>query len=307
MMSKSKPSKAPKEQREIRRPLKRAKPGKADVRAAAADEHLQCLGPDWDAELKGPQKARMRLFVLEYLKDRNATQAAIRAGYSPKGAAQIATKLLRKAQVVAVIEAHEKALAKRVGLEVEEYARQTLEMSLVDAQAISQTRRVCCRFCHAPDPLRPQITPSEWQRVLANHEFALANALAAGKAEPVAPEPPADWFDVRKAPNPDCLECRGEGVLDVFIADSRTLQGAARRLFQGVEQGRDGIKVKTLDQGAAWVNYGRIIGAFKDQGEGAGAVDVVPEMLNKLFGDVQEVMATRRNEVRARRRAGGGT
>lgn len=49
-----------------------------------------------------------RLFVLEYLKDFNATQAAIRAGYSEKTASQIAYELLQNPLVVAQIE-NEKA------------------------------------------------------------------------------------------------------------------------------------------------------------------------------------------------------
>ena len=38
-------------------------------------------------------------FILEYLKDRNGTQAAIRAGYAPKSAHVTASRLLRDAKV----------------------------------------------------------------------------------------------------------------------------------------------------------------------------------------------------------------
>ena len=53
---------------------------------------------------------RQQRFVDEYLIDLNATQAAIRAGYSPKGAEVSASKLLRVAKVSAEIA---KAQAKR--------------------------------------------------------------------------------------------------------------------------------------------------------------------------------------------------
>jgi len=95
-------------------------------------------------------------------------------------------------------------------------------------------------------------------------------------------------------------------VLDVFIADSRALSGVHRRLFRGVKQGKDGIEVKLADQDAAWVNYGRIIGAFNDQQAASNDKEVVPEMLDRLFGDVQELMAQRREAVRARRKERGG-
>lgn len=58
------------------------------------------------ANLKGKQAA----FVLEYLKDLNATQAAIRAGYSAKTAGQIGDENLKKPQIA---EAIEKAKAER--------------------------------------------------------------------------------------------------------------------------------------------------------------------------------------------------
>ena len=42
---------------------------------------------------------KQRAFILEYPKDFNATQAVIRAGYSPKGARVTASKLLAKANI----------------------------------------------------------------------------------------------------------------------------------------------------------------------------------------------------------------
>lgn len=47
---------------------------------------------------------RQRAFVAEYIKDSNATKAAIRAGYSEGPAGQIGFKLLKNAQISAEIE-----------------------------------------------------------------------------------------------------------------------------------------------------------------------------------------------------------
>jgi phage terminase small subunit len=52
-------------------------------------------------------------FVGEYLKDLNATQAAIRAGYSPSSAAEIGYENLRKPQIAAAISGAFKARAER--------------------------------------------------------------------------------------------------------------------------------------------------------------------------------------------------
>lgn len=53
---------------------------------------------------------RQKAFVKEYLKDLNATQAAIRAGYAAKAAAAVASRLLRN---VNVAESVKEALDKR--------------------------------------------------------------------------------------------------------------------------------------------------------------------------------------------------
>lgn len=45
-------------------------------------------------------------FISEYLRDFNATQAAIRAGYSPKTAYSIGSELLRKPEVLGIIRAN---------------------------------------------------------------------------------------------------------------------------------------------------------------------------------------------------------
>lgn len=53
--------------------------------------------------------AQQRLFVAEYLKDNNATQAAIPAGYSEKTAYSIGQLLLKKVEIAQAIVQHQKA------------------------------------------------------------------------------------------------------------------------------------------------------------------------------------------------------
>lgn len=48
--------------------------------------------------------ARQELFCLEYIRDGNATQAAIRAGYSPKTANPMSSRLLAKVSIRAHID-----------------------------------------------------------------------------------------------------------------------------------------------------------------------------------------------------------
>lgn len=57
------------------------------------------------AQGSGSLTNRQRAFVREYLLDLNATQAAIRAGYSAKNAAQTGAENLRKPQISAAVKA----------------------------------------------------------------------------------------------------------------------------------------------------------------------------------------------------------
>lgn len=53
--------------------------------------------------------AKQKAFCHEYVVDLNATQAAIRAGYSPKTAVKIASKLLTKADIQELVQTFIKA------------------------------------------------------------------------------------------------------------------------------------------------------------------------------------------------------
>ena len=58
-----------------------------------------------------PKQAR---FVAEYLNDLNATQAAIRAGYSKRSACSQAFDLLRKPEIAAAVQARREKLAEKL-------------------------------------------------------------------------------------------------------------------------------------------------------------------------------------------------
>jgi phage terminase small subunit len=73
-----------------------------------------------DRELTAKQEA----FVEEYLVDRNATQAAIRAGYSQKTAADIGRQLLRKTPVREAIDARQAQISKKLRIDAEWVERQ---------------------------------------------------------------------------------------------------------------------------------------------------------------------------------------
>ncbi|MCW5744295.1 MAG: terminase small subunit [Alphaproteobacteria bacterium] len=74
-----------------------------------------------------PLSPRHERFVLEFLKDGNATQAYVRAGYSPRGAQPSASRLLRDPRIEAAITAGRARMAQALEVDVtrlaQEYAR----------------------------------------------------------------------------------------------------------------------------------------------------------------------------------------
>jgi len=76
---------------------------------------------------KKPLTRKAALFASEFLIDLNGTQAAIRAGYAPKRADQMAYELLRKPEIIAAIAKRRKELQEKLEVTQErvilEYAR----------------------------------------------------------------------------------------------------------------------------------------------------------------------------------------
>lgn len=75
---------------------------------------------------------KQKVFVTEYLKDFNATKAAIRAGYSPKTAYSIGPSLLRKQNIAAYIEAKRKEMDKKLDLTVDAVVDEWRRMAMAD-------------------------------------------------------------------------------------------------------------------------------------------------------------------------------
>lgn len=74
-------------------------------------------------------------FVREYLVDKNATQAAIRAGYSHKTAEQQGCRLLRNAKVRAAVDAALAEQIERVNVRADDVLRELMRLGLADPAA----------------------------------------------------------------------------------------------------------------------------------------------------------------------------
>jgi len=76
--------------------------------------------------------ARQQRFVVEYLVDLNATQAAIRAGYTPSAARGTASRLLDDPRVQSEIQAGQDRRAARVEVKADTVLRELLRLATID-------------------------------------------------------------------------------------------------------------------------------------------------------------------------------
>jgi phage terminase small subunit len=73
--------------------------------------------------------AKQEAFAIEYLKDKNATQAAIRAGYSKKTAYSIGCEMLKKPEVQQILREEQEKAAKNAVLTAESIAENLREIA----------------------------------------------------------------------------------------------------------------------------------------------------------------------------------
>lgn len=78
-------------------------------------------------------------FVQQYLVDKNATQAAIRAGYSAKTASSAGERLLRNVEVCAAIERGMSDLASRLGITAERVLLERSRLAFFDSRKLFNT------------------------------------------------------------------------------------------------------------------------------------------------------------------------
>ncbi|QLS18879.1 terminase small subunit [Klebsiella michiganensis] len=183
--------------------------------------------------------AQQRSFVAEYLKDNNATQAAIRAGYSKKTANEQGARLLAKVSIAQAIAQQQKASIVRTLGSADEVLEQMWRLATFDANQISQHRRGCCRHCWGFGH------QYQWRDAVEYEEKRL-EALERKRRKPV--DAGGYGYNHTLDPNPDCPRCNGEGVSRVVHQDSTKLDDAAALAYSGVKVGKAGIEITSISR-----------------------------------------------------------
>lgn len=222
---------------------------------------------------------RVYRFVEEYAKDRNGTQAAIRAGYSLKTAGEQAARLLADDRIKELVAEKCKDVAEQVEFDAMKVLQQWVLIATADPSKISRVRHVNCRHCWGIEHAY------QWR----SREYA--EACDRGKIKDCSG---GFGFVGNRAPHPDCPECHGEGIEETYFEDMDKLGPAERRLIAGVKRTKDGIEVKMRDQDGALKHIAQYIGMLTDKvqltGKDGGPVAVANIPLD-LPGDPAQVAA----------------
>ncbi|MCM3130958.1 terminase small subunit [Paenibacillus provencensis] len=214
--------------------------------------------------------AKQKKFAEEYIVDLNATQAAIRSGYSEKTAKSIGQENLTKPDLQEYIQHLMDERSKRTEITADMVLERWWNIATADPNELVHLRRLNCRFCHGINNEFQWVDEEEYEeRVKYAENEAMAESLE--KNVTVAPKIPSKeggfGFNKLADPNPECPHCLGEGKADLHMEDTKKLRGGARLLYAGIKQTQAGIEIKMHDQAKALENVARHLGMFKDRTE----------------------------------------
>ena len=181
-------------------------------------------------------------FVDEYLVDLNGTQAAIRAGYSPDTARQMASENLSKPYIQIAIAEARKAQQTRTHIEADRVVVEAWNIVFADPRELVQIKVGCCRHCWG-EGFKFQRTVGEFNHDREQHALKAGNLADFDEKGGIG-------FDPLKPPHPACPDCGGDGNPRTVLADTRQLSPAARALYAGAKMTKYGIEVQMHDKAA---------------------------------------------------------
>src|SRR5262245_12535375 len=107
--------------------------------------------------------AKQQRYVAEYLVDLNQKQAAIRAGYSERTSAKIASELMQKPHVRAAIDADQRRIARKLDLQAEDVLREVVHLAMFDPADLIIVKRPA-DIAKLPEEVRRAIVGWSWDR-----------------------------------------------------------------------------------------------------------------------------------------------
>ncbi len=237
---------------------------------ALAGKAREPVAPTHASELE-PRQER---FVQEYLIDLNATQAAIRAGYSEKSARQMGTENLSKPSIQAAISKAQAERAERTGIAADKALREAWSIATADARELVQVKVGCCRYCYGEG--------NRYQRTVGEMNRDREQWAEKGSDPADFDEKGGIGFNPLLAPFHSCPECGGDGNARVVLSDTRNLSQAATSLYAGAKQTKEGIEIKVHNKTAALEMVFKHLGLYEKDNE--QKTDPLTSLLKTITG-----------------------
>lgn len=228
--------------------------------------------------------ARLELFAREYVARGFDEVAALKAiDPNLKNYKTAAKFLLERPMVQDRIAQLRKELNTTVLMDAEAVLREWVTIAMADPAEISKIIKKCCRYCHGVKGLYQYKNERELLH-------AQAAWMAQHQGQEKAPEMPEGkggfGFNEYRPPNPACMECGGEGTTDVMFMATDQLSPSARKLYDGAELTKFGMKVNVRSRDKALENIAKALGMLAPPpgpqavGPGAPVAATVPALPN---------------------------
>lgn len=224
-------------------PPKATKPSKASA------------APVEDQATPAPLTDKQQRFVDEYMVDLNATQAAIRAGYSPDTAGAIGHENLKKPEIQSALAAARKSQQERTGVNADRVVLEAWHILTADARELVELKTGCCRHCYGEG--------HKFQRTVGEMNREREVWIDKGNEPSAFDEQGGIGFNPLLTPHPECPECGGDGHARVVLKDSRQYSPQAKAIYAGAKEGKYGIEVLMHDKGAAMEKLFKHLGLYE--------------------------------------------
>ena len=191
----------------------------------------------------------------EYLVDLNATQAAIRAGYSANAAAEQGYEHLRKPHIQLAIAQARKAQQERTQITADRVISELGLIAFADARELAEVKTGCCRCCWGEG--------FKFQRTVGEYNHDREQWLNKGKELADFEDQGGIGFNPLKLPHPECPNCGGDGDARVVLKDTRTLSQQAAALYAGAKVTKHGIEVQMHSKMDAIEKLAKHLGVYE--------------------------------------------
>lgn len=226
-----------------------------------------------------PLGERLERFAGHFVESRNTLRAfrvafVVDAGELPAQTYERAQKLLGEVDVMQrIAELRDEATQKLI-MGARDLMQDWHDIASADVNDVVSHERGACRCCYGNDHKFQWIDADEFADKVTEVQRKNQKIENPTFHDPLPECTGGFGYVPLRTPNYQCPRCFGEGVGRVKIADTRTLQGAARKLLASVEEDRFGaIKVTLHDQQKARESLARCYALFKDN---AGQLPIIP-------------------------------